>query len=267
MALPSRRLGAPRGTLAIVAAALSLSVAALPASAEDFSFSADSMTGAMSKGREKAVLVGRAVVVSGGLRIDADRIELSGDDFRFAECSGRVRVVDEERGLRLSTERLFYDRRDRLARLTGPSTMEDSRNEVVIKGEYIENDDKRKIAVIQINVRILKEKLSCRAEFARYDREAKTLELYGSPRVLRDGDEYVANSINVDLDTEDIVLSGAVSGTVSAGAKKEPAGRQPADGQIAEEPPGAEKPAEEQPAGIKPAESRVAPGDPGEAQP
>jgi len=207
-----------------VARRLFLSLAALlsclGAGADDFSFSADSMSGAMAKGRERAILVGRAVVISDGLRIDADRIELYGDDFRFAECSGRVRVVDEERGLRLSTERLFYDRRDKIARLTGPSTMEDRQNKVVIKGDYIENDDGRKIAVIQVNVRILKENLSCRAEFARYDRAAKTLELYGSPRVIRAGDEYVADAINVNLDTEDIVLSGAVSGTVSAGAKK-----------------------------------------------
>lgn len=262
-ACPSPRRGAPLRTLAIATAAMALAAAAIPASAEDFSFSADSMSGAMSKGREKAVLVGRAVVVSGGMRIEAERIELSGDDFRFAECSGRVRVIDEERGLRLSTERLFYDRRDRLARLTGPSTMEDSRNEVVIKGEYIENDDERKIAVIQVNVRILKENLSCRAEFARYDREAKTLELYGSPRVLRDGDEYVADSINVDLDTEDIVLSGAVSGTVSAGAKKEPAEEQP----VADEQPSDEQPTEGQLTEVVPEMEKTAPGGLGEVQP
>lgn len=195
--------------------------AARPARAEDFSFSADSMSGAMTKGRERAVLTGNALVLSGSMRISAERIELYGDDFRFAECSGRVLVVDEERGLRLTTERLVYDRRDKVSRLTGPSVMEDRRNKVVIKGDYIENDDERKIAVVQINVRILKENLSCRAEFARYDRAAKTLELSGTPVVRREGDEYRAATILVDLDTEDIVLSGSVSGTVAAGTKKD----------------------------------------------
>jgi len=207
---------------AVLAASLAIWAAASPASADDFSFSADSMTGAMSKGRERAVLVGNAVVVSGGMRISADRIELYGEDFRFADCRGRVAVVDEERGLRLSTERLSYDRRDKVSRLTGPSVMEDRQNKVVIKGDYIENDDERKIAIVQINVRILKENLSCRAEFARYDRAAKSLELSGSPTVRRDGDEYRAATILVDLDTEDIVLVGTVSGTVAAGKEKEP---------------------------------------------
>jgi lipopolysaccharide export system protein LptA len=204
-----------------VAAFVIGAVLGLAAYAEDFSFSADSMSGAMAEGRERAVLTGNAVVVSGGMRIRADKIVLYGDDFRFAECSGRVGVVDDDRGLRLSTERLFYDRRDRLARLTGPSVMEDRQNKVVIKGDYIENDDVRKIAIVQINVRILKDNLSCRAEFARYDREAKTLELSGSPVVLRGGDDFRASTILVDLDTEDIVLVGAVSGKVAASAKDE----------------------------------------------
>ncbi|PKL25904.1 MAG: hypothetical protein CVV47_04465 [Spirochaetae bacterium HGW-Spirochaetae-3] len=205
-----------------LAAVLAIATAVPPAFADDFSFSADSMTGAMSKGRERATLVGNAVVVSGGMRISADRIELYGDEFRFVECKGRVAVTDEERGLRLTTERLSYDRRDKVSRLTGPSVMEDRLNKVVIKGDYIENDDERKIAIVQINVRILKENLSCRAEFARYDRAAKSLELSGSPTVRRDGDEYRAATILVDLDTEDIVLVGTVSGTVAAGKKKEP---------------------------------------------
>jgi len=212
----------PKTRFAMFAVLALLSAAMEPAVAEDFTFSADSMSGAMSKGRERAVLSGHAVVVSGSMRIEADAIELYGDEFRFAECAGHVVVVDEERGLRLTTEHLFYDRRDKVSRLTGPSVMEDRQNKVVIKGDYIENDDERKIAVVQINVRILKENLSCRAEFARYDRAAKTLELSGTPTVKRDGDEYRAATILVDLDTEDIVLQGSVSGTVAAGKKKEP---------------------------------------------
>jgi len=246
----------PSAVFASMMAAALFCAAVPPVFAEDFSFSADTMTGAMTTGRERAVLTGNAVVVSGGMRIAADAIELYGDDFRFAECTGRVVVVDEERGLRLTTERLFYDRRDKISRLTGPSVMEDRQNKVVIKGDYIENDDNRKIAVVQINVRILKESLSCRSEFARYDRAAKTLELSGTPVVKRNGDEYRAATILVDLDTEDIVLSGSVSGTVAAGKQKPdatdpaeppegvPAGDGPA-GDAPQAPAGTEEPPEE----------------------
>lgn len=221
-AIPDRP--AAKARLAAAALAIAMAAAAQAASAEPFSFSADSMSGAMTEGRERAILVGNALVVSGAMRIRADRIELYGADFRYAECTGAVGVVDDEKGLRLSTERLFYDRRDKVARLTGPSVMEDRKNKVVIKGDYIENDDQRKVAVVQVNVRILKENLACRAEFARYDREAKSLELSGSPVVKRDRDEFRASTILVDLDTEDITLVGSVSGSVSAGAKDGKAG-------------------------------------------
>lgn len=207
----------------LAAVAVLLAALTVTGAAEDFSFSADSMTGAMTKGRERAVLVGNALVVSGAMRISADRIELYGDDFRFADCTGHVSVVDEERGLRLSTERLVYDRRDKVSKLTGPSVMEDNSNRVVIKADYIENDDVRKIAIVQVNVRILKDKLSCHAEFARYDRAARTLELSGSPAVTRDADRYQAAVILVNLDTEDIDMVGSVSGTVAAGTSQEPA--------------------------------------------
>ena len=60
--------------------------------ADDFSFSADSMTGSMTKGRERVLLQGNAVVISDGMRITAKRIELYGDEFRYAEEIGRAHV-------------------------------------------------------------------------------------------------------------------------------------------------------------------------------
>jgi lipopolysaccharide export system protein LptA len=174
------------------------------------------MTGAMSKGNEKVVLEGRALVVTGSMTIRAERIELYGDDFRYISCRGAVEVDDPERGLKLSTGALFYDRQDKLTRLTGPSVMEDLKNGVVIKGDYIEHDDAKDLAIIQINARILKDRIATRSEFARFDRAANTLELSGSPTVKRGDDEYKARFISVRLDTEDIVLDGAVSGRVNA---------------------------------------------------
>lgn len=207
-----------------LACALLLAALAAPVWAGEFSFSADTMTGSMVKGRERVVLTGRATVLSDGMRINADRIELYGDDFRFAEAIGKVRVEDRNRGLLLTTDNLFYDRQDRIARLTGPSIMEDRTNSVVIKGNFIENDDKKEIALVQIDVRILREGLSCRAEFARYDRKGNTLELSGSPVVRRNGDEFRATLIRVNLDTDNILLLGSVSGVVSTTGMAETAG-------------------------------------------
>jgi ABC-type multidrug transport system fused ATPase/permease subunit len=66
-----------------------------------------------------------------------------------------------------------------------------------------------------VAVRILKDKLACRAEYALYRRKDNELELTGSPSAYKDGDEYKATRILVNTDTEDIRLEGEVSGSVS----------------------------------------------------
>ncbi|HOX17865.1 MAG TPA: LptA/OstA family protein [Spirochaetales bacterium] len=189
-----------------------------PASAETFSFSADGMSGSFSPGKENAVLTGNARVVSGTLEIRADRIEISGKDWRYVRCYGAVVAEDKEKGIRFITETFFHDRVARISRMEGPSTLEDRRNRLVVKGSWIENDDATEIAKVRIDARILREDLACRAEFARYDRGSGLLELSGSPVVVKDGDEYRAARIVVDVDTEEIWLEGSVSGSVSAAA-------------------------------------------------
>ncbi|MBN1242855.1 MAG: hypothetical protein JXA15_09160 [Spirochaetales bacterium] len=213
MRRPFRRAG----VRALAAVALTFALASA-AAAETFSFSADGMSGSFSPGKENAVLTGNALVVSGGLEIRADRIEISGKDWRYVRCYGAVVAEDKEKGIRFITETFFHDRVARISRMEGPSTLEDRRNRLVVKGSWIENDDATEIAKVRIGARILREDLACRSEFARYDRGSGLLELSGSPVVVKDGDEYRAARIVVDVDTEEIWLEGSVSGVVSARA-------------------------------------------------
>ena len=67
----------------------------------------------------------------------------------------------------------------------------------------------------EVAVRILKDKLACRAEYALYRRKENTLELTGSPSAYKDGDKYEASRIIVNTETEDIQLEGQVKGSVS----------------------------------------------------
>ncbi|MCX7025057.1 MAG: hypothetical protein NT080_10605 [Spirochaetes bacterium] len=195
--------------------ALVLSASAVAASADQFSFSADSMTSTRAKGKERTILKGSAKIVSGGTVITAACIELYGTDYRFALCTGQVTAVDEQRGMRLMTENLYYDRVDKVSRLEGFSTLEDKKNKLVIKGGYIENDERTEIAVIRIGVRVLKDDMVCRSEYARYDRAGKSFELSGDPRVKWKGDDYSAEIIIVDLETDDIVMKGSVRGSLT----------------------------------------------------
>lgn len=195
-------------------AALALALAASAARADSVSFSADSVQSSLAKGKERTVLAGRARVKTGSVSISADRIELSGKDFTYLDCSGAVVVVDSDREIRLEAPSLYYDRDKKLARAQGPSSLQDDKNKLVLKAEWIENNGENEVTLAQVAVRIIKDKLACRSEYALYRRKDNELELSGSPSATKNGDEYRATRILVNTETEDIRLEGDVSGKV-----------------------------------------------------
>lgn len=213
-----------RGLRRLVAAALLCLAARLGLSAETFVFSADRVESVMAQGKECTVLMGRVRITSGTLSIKADRVELVGKDSDRLECSGSVVADDSERGIHLETPSLSYERKRKFSHLEGASTLVDRKNKVVLKAQWIENSGETDITVAQVNVRILKDKLACRSEYALYRRADKILELSGAPTVRKDGDEYRASRIVVNTDSEEIKLQGDVAGTIqSEETKKEEA--------------------------------------------
>ena len=186
---------------------------ALPLRSDTFSFKADRMSGGRATGREITVLIGNAEVRSDKLLLQADRIEIQGNDNRFIDCSGNVRGFEEDKEIYFRTDRLRYDRTLKIARLEGNSTLEDRKNELVAQSRFIEYDDEQEIAVFQITVRLFKDKLVCRSEYAVYRRTEKTLALSGFPVVYKKEDEFRADRIRVDLETDDVVMEGEVRGS------------------------------------------------------
>ncbi|MFP4363982.1 MAG: organic solvent tolerance protein OstA [Spirochaetia bacterium] len=191
-------------------------VTIVPAVAEVFTFSGNRMNTILAQGRERTVLQGDAVIVSDETEIQANNIELYGEDFRYALCSGSVNVNDTSRGIGITSEHLFFDREERITRVEGSMIMEDFENEMVIRGGFLEDRDDEDITIIQIGVRILKADMVCRAEFARYLREEDILELSGMPVVFMNDDEYRAARITIHLETEEVFLEGEVTGRITS---------------------------------------------------
>jgi len=189
-------------------------ILACAAWADVFTFRADRVQGSRATGREVTILTGNAEVRSDKLLIHADRIEITGSDNRFIDCSGHVQGFEEEKNILFITDRMRYDRTLKIARLEGNSTMEDRDNEIVARGRFIEYDDENEIAILQISVRLFKDNLVCRSEYAVYRRAEKTLALSGFPLVYKKDDEYRADRIRVDLDTDDVVMEGDVKGSL-----------------------------------------------------
>jgi len=190
-------------------------------SAESFTFQADKLSSSLAKGRESTILSGNARIVSDTITISADRIELYGKDQRYAICSGHITAIDTSKGIFLSSQDLFFDRSEETFRIETGAIMEDKENKLVVKGGYLEHRGKENMTIIQIGVRILKEDIVCRSEFARYRRDDSTLELSGNPFVQYKGDDYKASRIIINLDNDEIVLEGSVSGVLTT-SKGEP---------------------------------------------
>lgn len=193
---------------------ISLFILACPCFADTFTFKADQMSGSKASGKEITVLVGNAEVRSDKLLLNADRIEIQGADNQFIDCIGNVRGVEEEKNILFETDRLRYDRKLKIARLEGNSTLEDRENEIVVKGRFIEYDDSAEVVVFQISVRLFKDNMVCRAEYAVYQRTEKILTLSGFPVVYKNDDVFQADRIRVDLDTDDVSMEGDVSGSI-----------------------------------------------------
>ncbi|MDR3140046.1 MAG: LptA/OstA family protein [Treponema sp.] len=185
-----------------------------PLQGDTFTFKADRMTGGRASGKEITVLVGNAEVRSDNLLLRAARIEIQGEDSQFIDCTGGVWGREEEKDILFQTDRLRYDRKLKIARLEGNSTLEDKKNEIVAKGRFIEYDDEAEITVFQISVRLFKDTMVCRSDYAVYRRNEKLLELSGFPVVYKKNDEFRADRIRVDLDTDDVTMEGSVSGSI-----------------------------------------------------
>ena len=184
------------------------------ADADSFSFKADRMSGTKALGKETTILAGNAEVRSDSLVLRASRIEIQGDENQFINCTGEVYGIEEEKDILFQTDRLRYDRKLKIARLEGNSTLEDKKNEIVAKGNFIEYDDQSEVTVFQVSVRLFKDEMVCRSEYAVYRRNEKLLDLSGFPVVYKKDDEFRADRIRVDLDTDDVTIEGAVSGTI-----------------------------------------------------
>jgi lipopolysaccharide export system protein LptA len=190
-------------------------LACLPVFAgKPISFSADRMSGAAGKKNESTRLDGNAVVTVGSLKISGNLIELTGTDYRNLKATGNITGVDSEKGYSFTADELTYDRETEIASFRGNARLIDKKHEVEASAGLITYNQKTEIAFLQIAVKLKKNKIDCTSGFALYRRTISMLDLSGSPYVLRDGDEFRADRISVNLDTEHIELDGTVSGTL-----------------------------------------------------
>ena len=224
---------ARRGGL-ILAAFIAVSFAAAPLFAQEnpapqgeagsdsttITFTARRMESVIAKGKEKTILIGEAVVNTGTMEIKSDRIELSGKDYNDVVCAGVVTVNDESKGFLLNAATLSYARDTEIGIAQTQVVLEDSKNSVLLKAEWVRFDQKQSLVDARLAVHILKEDFAVRAEFARYNRDDESLDLSGIPVVVSADGRIAADTMTGKTDMQSLEFGGKVSGTITTKKKE-----------------------------------------------
>lgn len=185
---------------------------------DTITFSGGTSSVVMREGKENVKLTEGALVSIGSMTISADEIELSGNSWRFVQCDGGVKVLDEERGISITTSSLWYDREEERLLISAWYELEDRTNEVSASGAVLEYRMEEEQLQLDKDVLLLKATedglMRCRAQSVQFSRSDNQLTLRGSSTVNWKGNSYAAEVISVDLDTDTIVLEGRIQGDI-----------------------------------------------------
>lgn len=185
-------------------------------SAEKITFKADSMSGTAGDKSDYTKLEGNASVKTESMEIAADLIELKGKDFRYITAVGTVKGTNTESKLDFTCEKMTYDRETKIVTLEDAVHLVDTENEVSADAQLIEYNQNTQIAVMQISVTLKQKDNTCTAAYAIYRKDAQMLDMSGNPKVVQGEDTFRAQTITLNLDTQEITLDGRVSGSVIA---------------------------------------------------
>jgi lipopolysaccharide export system protein LptA len=189
--------------------------------AEEITFSADKMNGSTGENSEYSKLSGNAFIKTESMEIRADEIILSGKDFRFINATGNVSGKSVESEFDFSSQQMEYDRETEIAVLKGNVSMIDTKNEINASAQIIEYNQKSEVAYMQIDVKLIQKENTCTGANAIYKKKEQILELSGTPQIVKGKDNFRANEIYMNLETEEIMLDGKVRGAVSDTATEE----------------------------------------------
>ena len=181
---------------------------------ETINFSADSMTGIAGSDTGTTTLSGNAYILTDTMEIHADEITLSGKDYRYISASGNVKGHNSKSLLDFTCTTMKYDRQTKIVLLKDGVHLIDEKNEVTADAEIIEYNQDTDVAVMSIQVNLIQKDNNCTASYAIYKKNEQLLDLSGNPKITQGDDTFRAQTITLNLNTNEIELDGRVKGSV-----------------------------------------------------
>lgn len=188
-------------------------------SSQNISFTAGA-TNVSFLGDDKEVeLSNGASVKTSDVEITASNIKISGKDFSQINCSENVNIIDYKHNISIYSTSLSYDRVNEKIIIDGWVEMQDLNNSIAASAAWMEFDMNSGLLKMQIRAKILKDTskgiMVCRADNITLNRDDETLILNGNSDINWDKDNYSADTIQVDLKTEDVKMIGKIKGKVN----------------------------------------------------
>ena len=183
--------------------------------AEKIVFSANKMTGQAGNSNSTTSLSGNAYIKTQSMEIQADEVELSGDDYRYIKASGNVSGKNLDANMEFTCDSLEFDRTTKIAELKGNVNLTDVDNDVKAEAQIIIYNQDTEVAVLQIKINLKQKDNVCSGSYAVYYKKTQFLELSGNATVKQKDDLFRAQYITLNMDTQDITLDGNVKGKVT----------------------------------------------------
>lgn len=189
--------------------------------AEKIIFSANNMTGKSGDSNTTTTLSGNGYIKTESMEIQAENIELSGEDYRYIKANGNVKGKNLEANMDFTCDSLEYDRETKIAKLQGNVDLLDVENEVKAQAQMISYDQNSDIAVLQVKINLTQKDNVCSGSYAVYYKKDQILELSGNAQIKQKEDTFRAQHITLNMETQDITLGGNVKGTVTDSKTKD----------------------------------------------
>ena len=187
----------------------------MPSFAEKIIFSANKMTGQAGNSNTTTTLSGNAYIKTESMEIQADDVELSGDNYRYIKANGHITGKNTKTNMEFICDSIEYDRTTKIALLKGNVKLDDKDNEVKAEAQIIEYNQDTEIAILQVEIKLTQKDNICSGSYAVYYKETQLLELSGNAQVKQKDDVFRAQQITLDMNTQDITLGGNVKGKVT----------------------------------------------------
>lgn len=187
--------------------------------ASEINFSGGFTKVSLQDGNHTVTLSDPANISCDDITISADTIELYGTDYNYVKCSGNVKINESNRNISMSCPILVYNRGQEELLSDGWIEIDDTQHEVKLSGAWLEYDKAQGVMLLQMQATIEKDTddglMTCKADSIEYNSDNQTVTLKGTASVVWGDDNYRASIITVNLDTEEVVLHGTISGEVN----------------------------------------------------